>query len=43
MVQSHAVAWPTSESADNIIILRPPVTNSTIIAIILCVLVLAVS
>jgi hypothetical protein len=41
LAQFHAVACPTSESVGNVIILRPPVTSPTIIAIILCMLVLS--
>jgi hypothetical protein len=42
VAQFHTVACPTSESAGNVIILRPPVTSPTIIAIILCILVLSI-
>ena len=42
VAQFHAVACPTSESAGNVIILRPPVTSPTIIAIILCILELSI-
>ena len=42
VAQFHAVACPTSESAGKVIILRPPVTSPTIIAIILCILVLSI-
>lgn len=42
VAQFHAVACPTSESAGNVIILRPPITSPTIIAIILCILVLSI-